>query len=94
MPLGTTRRKELHGSIGVHILSATWGELENVTFYAYKMDFSCNLAEHKYSSFALLLERKLDDDVGNIEVDLYLRKKFVKASISSCGQIHLDAQQV
>ncbi|KAL8499337.1 hypothetical protein ACS0TY_022353 [Phlomoides rotata] len=91
---GTTRRKELHGSIGIHILSGTWGELEDVTLYAYKMDFSCNIAEQKYSSFALLLERKLDDDVWNIEVDLYLRKKFVKASVSSCDQIHLDAQQV
>lgn len=58
------------------------------------MDFACNIAEQKYSSFVLLLESELTDDVGNIEVDLYLLSKFVKASVSSCGQMPLDAQQV
>lgn len=47
-----------------------------------------------YSGFILLIESKLDDDVGNIELDLYLVAKMVKSSISSCGQVHLDAEQV
>lgn len=92
---GTTKRKELHGSVSIHMLSGTWGDKpDDAIFHAYKMDFSCNIAEQKYSSFVLLLESKLADDVGNIEVDLYLLSKFVKASVSSCSQMHLDAQQV
>ncbi|KAL0407818.1 UNVERIFIED_CONTAM: Endoribonuclease Dicer3a [Sesamum radiatum] len=70
------------------------GEMMVPFFNAYRMDFSCNIAEQKYSSFVLLLASKLDDDVGNIEVELYLLSKFVRAFVSSCGQIHLDAQQV
>ncbi|PIN18423.1 Ribonuclease III [Handroanthus impetiginosus] len=92
---GTTKRKELHGSISICMLSGTWGnKLDDTFFHAYKMDFSCNFPEIKYSSFVLLLETKLDDDVGNIEVDLYLLSKFVKASVSFSGQISLDSQQV
>ncbi|KAG8381903.1 hypothetical protein BUALT_Bualt05G0021200 [Buddleja alternifolia] len=92
---GTTKRKELHGSIGVRMLSGTWGDkLDGAMFHAYKMDFSCNIAKEFFSSFVFLLETKLDDDVGNIEVELYLLTKFVKSSISSCGQIYLDAQQM
>ncbi|KAL0372085.1 UNVERIFIED_CONTAM: Endoribonuclease Dicer3a [Sesamum calycinum] len=90
---GTTKRKELHGSISIRLLSGTWGD-DGAIFNAYRMDFSCNIAEQKYSSFVLLLASKLDDDVGNIEVELYLLSKFVRAFVSSCGQIHLDAQQV
>ncbi|KAK6129787.1 hypothetical protein DH2020_036494 [Rehmannia glutinosa] len=92
---GTTKRKELHGSISIRMLSGTWGnKLDESKFHAYKMDFACNIAEQKYSSFLLLLETELADDVGNIEVDLYLLSKFVRASVSSCGQVYLDAQQV
>ncbi|KAL3819081.1 hypothetical protein ACJIZ3_004986 [Penstemon smallii] len=92
---GTTKRKELHGSISIRMLSGTWGDkVDGAIFYAYKMDFSCNIPEQKYSSFVLLLETKLDDDVGNNEVHLYLISKFVESSISFCGQIHLDAQQM
>ncbi|KAI3454024.1 hypothetical protein Pfo_010687 [Paulownia fortunei] len=92
---GTTKRKELHGSISIRMLSGTWGDkLDEANFHAYKMDFSCNIAEQKYSSFVLLLETKLADDVGNIEVELYLLSKFVRASVSLCGQVYLDAQQV
>ncbi|XP_041994061.1 endoribonuclease Dicer homolog 3-like isoform X1 [Salvia splendens] len=92
---GTTKRKELQGSVRTRLLSGTWGDkLGDVTFHAYKMDFACNIVEQKYSSFVILLESELADDVGNMEVDLYLLSKFVKASISSCGQMPLDAQQV
>ncbi|KAL7112075.1 hypothetical protein ACP275_05G130300 [Erythranthe tilingii] len=92
---GTTKRKELHGSIKIRLLSGSLGDkLDSTSFHAYKMDFSCNIAEQKYSSFVLLLDAKLADDVGNIEVELYLLTKFVKASVSFCDQICLDSNQV
>ncbi|KAL3633443.1 Dicer dimerization domain [Castilleja foliolosa] len=92
---GTTKRKELHGTISIRKLLGTWGDkLDHANFHAYRMDFCCSIADQIYSSFVLLLETKLDDDVGNIELDLYLLSKFVKTSVSSCGQVYLDDQQV
>ncbi|CAI9094529.1 OLC1v1030287C1 [Oldenlandia corymbosa var. corymbosa] len=92
---GTTKRKELHGTTRIHLLSGTWGDnVDGFSFQAYKMDFICNVEEHRYSSFVLLLQSKLDDDVGNIQVDLYLLSKFVKSSVSACGQMFLDGEQV
>lgn len=32
--------------------------------------------------------------MGNIELELYLISKTVKSSVSSCGQVHLDGEQV
>uniref|UniRef100_A0A3N7G640 Uncharacterized protein n=1 Tax=Populus trichocarpa TaxID=3694 RepID=A0A3N7G640_POPTR len=92
---GTTKRKELHGTACIHALSGSWGEkLDGATFHAYKFDFSCSIVSQIYSGFILLIESKLDDDVGNIELDLYLVAKIVKSSISSCGVVHLDAAQM
>ena len=92
---GTTKRKELHGTTQTRALSGTWGEkLDGTIFQAYKIDFSCNIVDELYSGFVLLVESKLDDDVGNIEMDLYLISKFVKACVSSCGQVCLDSEQV
>lgn len=92
---GTTKRKELHGTTCIHALSGSWGEkLDGATFHAYKFDFSCSIVSQIYSGFILLIESKLDDDVGNIELDLYLVAKIVKSSISSCGVVHLDAAQM
>ncbi|KAL3566321.1 hypothetical protein D5086_031736 [Populus alba] len=92
---GTTKRKELHGTTCIHALSGSWGEkLDGATFHAYKFDFSCSIVSEIYSGFILLIESKLDDDVGNIELDLYLVAKIVKSSISSCGVVHLDAAQM
>ncbi|KAL6217730.1 hypothetical protein ACLB2K_010947 [Fragaria x ananassa] len=91
---GTTKRKELHGTSCIRALSGTWGEkLDGANFEAYKFEFSCNV-EETYSGFVLLVESKLDDDVGNIEVDLYLIAKMVKAYVSSCGKVHLTADQI
>lgn len=91
---GTTKRKELHGTSCIRALRGTWGEkLDGANFEAYKFEFSCNV-EETYSGFVLLVESKLDDDVGNIEVDLYLIAKMVKAYVSSCGKVHLTADQV
>ena len=93
--VGTTKRKELHGTTCVRSLSGTWGLKHDATiFHAYRIHFSCNKPDEQYSNFVLLIESKLDDDVGNVEVELYLVSKFVKSSVSSCGQMHLDVEQV
>ncbi|KAF8393640.1 hypothetical protein HHK36_021886 [Tetracentron sinense] len=93
---GTTKRKELHGTTIVCALTGAWGDEPNgITLQAYKIDFSCNLAGECYSGFVLLIEAKLDDDVSNAEVELYLiPNKLVKSSVSPCGQINLDAEQI
>lgn len=85
----------MHGSASIHALCGTWKDkLEGALFHAYTFDFTCNVLHDKYSGFVLLIESKLDDDVGNFELELYLISKIVKASVSSCGQVHLDAKQV
>lgn len=92
---GTTKRKELHGTTCIHALSGSWGaKCDGATFHAYKFDFSCSIVTEIYSGFILLIESKLDDDVGNIEMDLYLVAKIVKSYISSCGEVYLDAAQM
>ncbi|KAJ8750873.1 hypothetical protein K2173_016054 [Erythroxylum novogranatense] len=92
---GTTKRKELHGTTLIRALSGNWiDNLDGATFYAYKFHFSCNVKSEIYSGFVLLIESKLDDDVGDIEFDLYLIGKMVKATVSSCGQVYLDAEQM
>ncbi|RDX82989.1 Endoribonuclease Dicer-like 3a, partial [Mucuna pruriens] len=92
---GTTKRKELHGTANIRALSGAWGDKLNRTkFHAYKFEFTCNIISEIYSGFVLLIESKLDDDVGNVELDLYLVSKIVKASVSSCGQVDLDAEQM
>ncbi|XP_030538472.1 endoribonuclease Dicer homolog 3-like isoform X2 [Rhodamnia argentea] len=93
--VGTTKRKELHGTTSIRALSGTWGEkTDGAIFEAYKFDFSSSIAGEFYCPFIFLIECKLDDDVANTEVDLYLLKKTVKASVSSCGQVQLDSEQM
>ncbi|KAL5783548.1 hypothetical protein ACOSP7_008577 [Xanthoceras sorbifolium] len=92
---GTTKRKELHGTIPIRALYGSWGEnLNDVILHAYKFDFACNIVSEIYSGFVLLIDSKLDDDVGNFELELYLVSKTVKATVSSCGLVHLDAEQM
>ncbi|KAK7256023.1 hypothetical protein RIF29_29454 [Crotalaria pallida] len=92
---GTTKRKELHGTVCIRALSGTSAASQTgATFHAYKLDFSCNIIEEIYSGFVLLIESELDDDVGNIEIDLYLISKTVKAHVSSCGKVYLDSKQM
>ncbi|XP_043722967.1 endoribonuclease Dicer homolog 3a isoform X4 [Telopea speciosissima] len=93
---GTTKRKELHGSARVRALSGTWGgKPDGVILQAYKVNFSCNLVGEFYSGFVLLIDSKLDDEVANAEVELYLiPDKLVKSSVFPCGEVHLDAEQV
>ncbi|KAK2645038.1 hypothetical protein Ddye_020233 [Dipteronia dyeriana] len=92
---GTTKRKELHGTITIRALYGNWGENQNeVILHAYKFDFTCNIVSEIYSGFVLLIGSKLDDDVGNFELELYLVSKTVKAIVSFCGQVRLDAEQM
>ncbi|KAG6677776.1 endoribonuclease Dicer homolog 3a isoform X1 [Carya illinoinensis] len=91
---GTTKRKELHGTTFIRALSGTWGEKDEAIFQVYKFDFCCNIPWELYSGFVLLIETKLDDDVGNIELELYLVSKMVKSSVSFCGQVRLEPEQM
>ncbi|KAL9442076.1 hypothetical protein AB3S75_020560 [Citrus x aurantiifolia] len=91
---GTTKRKELHGTTPIHALSGRWGEKCGVILHAYKFNFACSIVTEIYSGFVLLIESELDNDVGNFELELYLVSKTVKATVSSSGQVHLDADQM
>ncbi|PIA43114.1 hypothetical protein AQUCO_02000511v1 [Aquilegia coerulea] len=93
---GTTKRKELHGTTIAGALSGSWGsKTDGFSLHGYRVDFSCNQDDEFYSAFVLLLESKLDDDVAKSEVELFLvADKLVKSSISPCGQLLLDAEQV
>lgn len=76
-------------------MSGTWAYTNaGVELQGYRFDFLCNLPEIKYSSFVLLIDSILDKDVGSLELDLYLIDKKVKATVSPCGPIELDQEQV
>ncbi|KMS95354.1 hypothetical protein BVRB_009010 [Beta vulgaris subsp. vulgaris] len=90
---GTTKRKELHGTVHLRALSGTWRDSPHgAVFHVYKIDFSCD--SELYSGFVLLTESKLDDDVANNKVDLYLLDKMVKSTVIPCGEIHLGSDQI
>lgn len=93
---GTTKRKELHGTTTVRALSGSWGgKTDGISLYAYNIHFTCNQVDEFYSSFVLLIEAKLDDDVAKTEVDLFLiNDKLVKSSISPYGVLYLNEEQV
>ncbi|KAM7275451.1 hypothetical protein ACFE04_017317 [Oxalis oulophora] len=93
---GTTKRKELHGTTPVRALTGTWGgNADGFKFHAYKFEFSCNVLTKSYSGFVLLTESKLENDVGNIEnINLFLIGKIIRATVTSSGQLHLDAEQM
>ncbi|KAF9615049.1 hypothetical protein IFM89_021620 [Coptis chinensis] len=93
--VGTTKRKELHGTTTARALCGSWGDItDGISLHAYRIDFSCSLADEFYSGFVLLIEANLDDEVANAEIELFLTDKFVKSSVSPCGQLHLNADQV
>ena len=92
---GSKKRKELHGTTRANALSGIWGEnLDGAIFQAYKLDFWSNISGDAYSSFSLLIESTLADDVGNVEMGLYLVRKYIKASVSPSGQIRLSQEEV
>ncbi|KAJ6793943.1 endoribonuclease Dicer-like protein 3a [Iris pallida] len=92
---GSTKRKELHGTTKVCALSGSWmHQKTGVTLQGYKLTFSCDRVDQKYSNFVLLMDTTLDKDVSSLDIDLYLVEKMVKASVSPCGPIELNAEQV
>lgn len=92
---GTTKRKELHGTATVYALSGTWmHQRVGVTLHGYKFKFTCDQVGQNYSSFVLLIDAILDEDVASVEINLYLVDKMVNASVSPCGPIQLDMEQV
>ncbi|RLN41300.1 Type III restriction enzyme, res subunit family protein, expressed [Panicum miliaceum] len=93
---GTTKRKELHGTINVHGLSGSWiHENESVTLNTYRFDFVCDQEGENYAGFVLLIESALDDDVANLKIDLFLiPNKMVYTTVTPCGKIQLNKEQV
>ncbi|KAG9458819.1 hypothetical protein H6P81_003327 [Aristolochia fimbriata] len=90
---GTTKRKELHETRTIHVLTGTWVQFPSTTMlWAYKLSFSCD--QDTYSDFVLLMEAKLEEDVACVEVNLYLVNKVVRASVAPCGQVQFDATEV
>ena len=92
---GTTKRKELHGTTGVCALSGTWAFEKNVVkLQGYKLNFVCDQVGQRYSDFVLLIDTTIANEAANLEIDLYLHDKMVKASVSPCCLLELDGQQV
>lgn len=93
---GTTKRKELHGTINVHGLSGNWIHgSETATLNTYRFDFVCDQEGEIYAGFVLLMESVLDDDVANSKIDLFLiPNKMVYTTVTPCGKIQLNKEQV
>jgi len=92
---GTTKRKELHGTATISALSGAWlHQKVGLVLQGYKLNFVCDKVDQKYASFVLLIDAVLDKDVACVDIDLYLVGKMVKAFVSPCGPIQLDAEQV
>ncbi|KAG1358569.1 putative Endoribonuclease Dicer [Cocos nucifera] len=92
---GTTKRKELHRTTTSCAMSGTWAHKKaGVTLQGYKLNFMCDQVGQNYCDFVLLIDAVLDEDVASMEMDLYLVDKIVKASVSPCGPIQLDIEQV
>jgi endoribonuclease Dicer len=92
---GTTNRKELHGTTGVRALSGTWAfEKTVVKLQGYRLNFSCDQIGQRYSDFVLIIDATIANEAANLYIDLYLHDKMVKASVSPCGLLELDVQQV
>ncbi|KAG8078817.1 hypothetical protein GUJ93_ZPchr0007g6168 [Zizania palustris] len=93
--IGTTKRKELHGTTRIHAWSGNWlSKRTAIKLQSYKMNFVCDQVGQIYSDFVLLIDATLPNEVATLEIDLYLHDKMVKASVSSCGPFELDVQQM
>lgn len=92
---GTTKRKELHSTTKVLSMSGSWGSDRSVTkLQGYKLNFVCDQVGQKYSDFVLLIDANIAKEAATLDIDLYLHDKMVKASVSPCGPLELDARQV
>ncbi|KAF8664946.1 hypothetical protein HU200_054266 [Digitaria exilis] len=93
--LGTTKRKELHGTTKVLSMSGSWASNRSVTkLQGYKLSFICDQVGQKYSDFVLLIDASIAKEAAMLDTDLYLHDKMVKASVSPCGPFELDAHQM
>ncbi|XP_062207830.1 endoribonuclease Dicer homolog 3a isoform X2 [Phragmites australis] len=92
--VGTTKRKELHGTTKILAISGTWASNRSVTkLQGYKLNFVCDQAGQKYSDFVLLIDASIAKEAATLGIDLYLHDKMVKASVSPCGPFELDVRQ-
>ncbi|VAH83279.1 unnamed protein product [Triticum turgidum subsp. durum] len=93
--LDACKRKELHGTTRVCGLSGTWAsERTAVKLQGYRMKFLCDQVGQKYSDFVLLIDKTIAHEAANLDIDLFLHDKMVKASVSPCGLFELDVQQM
>lgn len=93
--VGTTKRKELHGTTRVCGLSGTWAsERTAINLQGYRMKFLCDQVGQKYSDFVLLIDKTIAHEAANLDIELFLHDKMVKASVSPCGLFELDVQQM
>ena len=70
--------------------------MSGATLQVYKLYFTshCN-EERTYANFVLLIEEMLDEDISNVETDLFLTGgRLVKSSFLHCGDMELDSSQV
>lgn len=87
--VGSIKRKELYGIIYICVLFGFWiDNIQVVVFYVYKIDFICNIVIELYLGFVLLIDLKLDYDVFNVKVDLYLFDKMVYLFVVLCGEVY------
>ncbi|XP_024315676.1 endoribonuclease Dicer homolog 3a isoform X1 [Brachypodium distachyon] len=89
------KRKELHGTTRACAFSGTWASKRTVIkLQGYKLNFSCDQVGQKYSEFVLLIDTTIANEAANLDINLYLHDKMVKASVSPCGLLELDVQQM
>ncbi|KAL8153073.1 hypothetical protein V2J09_010833 [Rumex salicifolius] len=93
---GTTKRKELHGITHIRSLAGSWSwKACAATYHAYKIVFPCDIDDEICSSFILFTESRLDDDVTSTKIDLHVQSnKVIPSSISPCGQMCFDVDQI
>ena len=76
-------------------MSGSWASDRSVTkLQGYKLNFICDQVGQKYSDFILLIDANIAKEAATLDIDLYLHDKMVKASVSPCGPLELDPQQV
>ncbi|EFJ29552.1 hypothetical protein SELMODRAFT_91347, partial [Selaginella moellendorffii] len=94
--LGSTKLKELFPSIKSTTYQRQWITTStDIILHIYALIFHPEENGSTYTNFGLLFDAALDDDVGNIEVNLYLTKnRAVKAKLSSAGQRRVDSVQL
>ena len=92
--LGITNKREMHSYNG-YALSGTWAEkLSGVTLQLYRLYFTSPSNETTYASFALLIEEKLDEDIENSKIELFLPHERVSSEFLHCGDVELNSNQV